>query len=368
MDYDEWTPIGRGDPLKNDPTFDYSPPMVSKVKYWINPLHRTPDPPIVLNKELSTESSQYTATIASIASKQSTEIKRYFQDPDLSYIQTTNGKFNNKLQRPQLFQYQNYYVSPTRHPPLPLPMLAPPPPIEPNSYSSIRTENSTILELSWDVRNHSTTETTTAPRLSSTVTTMFTIPATKIAFPTEKEPNWDLKIISDKSTLQNLLVKEKIGAFYSTNPTTTVAPLTPNPIASSSKLQSTSLSKPTTHLIIQGHSKVKKYGGAGKLDRWNSSTRDVDTNDILKYELPKDARVGKQLNLEDFLPINGPLRETLKDIATNQAEGSGIGAELTKMLFSSLVRPSTTLVYESPRYRHNPRTRIINDKKENVIL
>lgn len=36
MDYDEWTPLGRGDPLKNNPTFDYVPPVLDRVLYWLN--------------------------------------------------------------------------------------------------------------------------------------------------------------------------------------------------------------------------------------------------------------------------------------------------------------------------------------------
>lgn len=27
-------PVGRGDPLKNDPTYDYSPPVLERVRYW----------------------------------------------------------------------------------------------------------------------------------------------------------------------------------------------------------------------------------------------------------------------------------------------------------------------------------------------
>ncbi|XP_053691849.1 uncharacterized protein LOC128740336 [Sabethes cyaneus] len=34
MEYNEWHPVGRGDPLKNDPTFDYSPPVLERVRYW----------------------------------------------------------------------------------------------------------------------------------------------------------------------------------------------------------------------------------------------------------------------------------------------------------------------------------------------
>ncbi|XP_011502775.1 PREDICTED: uncharacterized protein LOC105366144 [Ceratosolen solmsi marchali] len=36
MDYDEWTPLGLGDPLKNDPTFDYLPPVLDHVQYWLD--------------------------------------------------------------------------------------------------------------------------------------------------------------------------------------------------------------------------------------------------------------------------------------------------------------------------------------------
>ncbi|XP_022128672.2 pollen-specific leucine-rich repeat extensin-like protein 2 isoform X1 [Pieris rapae] len=35
MDFDQWKPLtGRGDPLHNDPTYDYEPPMLERVHYW----------------------------------------------------------------------------------------------------------------------------------------------------------------------------------------------------------------------------------------------------------------------------------------------------------------------------------------------
>lgn len=46
MDYDQWKPLGRGDPLKHDPTFDYVPPVLDRVQYWVDPAMRKPDPPI----------------------------------------------------------------------------------------------------------------------------------------------------------------------------------------------------------------------------------------------------------------------------------------------------------------------------------
>ncbi|XP_041987279.1 uncharacterized protein LOC121739030 [Aricia agestis] len=35
MDFDRWKPLtGRGDPLRNDPTYDYEPPVLERVHYW----------------------------------------------------------------------------------------------------------------------------------------------------------------------------------------------------------------------------------------------------------------------------------------------------------------------------------------------
>lgn len=35
MDFEQWRPLtGRGDPLRNDPTYDYEPPVLERVHYW----------------------------------------------------------------------------------------------------------------------------------------------------------------------------------------------------------------------------------------------------------------------------------------------------------------------------------------------
>lgn len=46
MDFNQWKPLGRGDPLKNDPTYDYVPPVLDQVQYWVEPALRKPDSPI----------------------------------------------------------------------------------------------------------------------------------------------------------------------------------------------------------------------------------------------------------------------------------------------------------------------------------
>lgn len=399
MDYDEWTPLGRGDPLKNDPTFDYSPPMVGKVKYWMNPLLRTPDPPIIPNRggdEITETNQLYTATtpatsksipsssLPTSSKTSSGDIKRFYIDfkdhtaSDMSYVQLLNSKYNNKLVRPHTVAapHQNHYYVPTRQPPPPLPMLVPPPPVEPSSYSSSKIENSTALELSWDIPNkenhmtalttpvsvttnsgayfttstasapvepllHSTTplslpSPTTATKVTQTKPDAFRTPTTTTVFST-----------SDKSILKNLLSKEQFqGSHRVTSTSTTLLPLTPNPGNLFFSKQNLRPTKTPTYLIIQGHSKVKKYG-ASKLDRVDlpSSQDTNEINDVVKYELPREARGGRQLSVDDFLPFNG----LIKDLISSQAEGSGFGAELTKVIFPAYVRPSTTLQYDEPR-------------------
>lgn len=76
-----------------------------------------------------------------------------------------------------------------------------------------------------------------------------------------------------------------------------------------------------------------------------SSQDTNEINDVVKYELPREARGGRQLSVDDFLPFNG----LIKDLISSQAEGSGFGAELTKVIFPAYVRPSTTLQYDEPR-------------------
>lgn len=369
MDYDEWTPLGRGDPLKNDPTFDYSPPMVGKVKYWISASLRTPDPPIVPVKELTTETSQITATITSSSatsnskssqqqpSKHSTEsIKRFyidFKDPsDTSYVHLMNTKFNNKFVRPsqQNVQYQNHFYTPTRQPPPPpLPMLVPPPPIEPNSYSSKPDNNSTSLTHSWDVNK---TLPTTLPAIPVAPVAMSSVTSsvTSKTFVATAKPEQQTSTKTDLPFLKLLLDKETSESYHTITNPTTVKPLTPNPIASFSHKHNYP-GKTPSYLIIQGHSKVKKYG-TGKIER-SDEVLSQDTNDIVneptKYELPKEIRTGRHIGVEDFLPFDGILGESFKDFVSSQAEGSGFGAELTRVMFPSYVRPTPTLQYESPR-------------------
>lgn len=48
VEYNEWIPVGRGDPLKKDPTYDYSPPVLDRVRYWADGGTSKDNPDILL--------------------------------------------------------------------------------------------------------------------------------------------------------------------------------------------------------------------------------------------------------------------------------------------------------------------------------
>ena len=158
---------------------------------------------------------------------------------------------------------------------------------------------------------------------------------------------------TDKPFLKILLTKESSESTQVTTSPTTLKPLTPNPTPYVNKYSHPV--RPPPYLIIQGHSKVKKYG-IGNVDRADTPATQ-DTNDIIsepaKYELPKEIREGKHIGAEDFLPLNAAIDEdAVRDIVSNQVEGSGFGSEVNNRVFPAYVRPTTTYPYEPPR-RYN---------------
>lgn len=109
MDYEQWKPLGRGDPLKNDPTYDYVPPVLERVHYWIDPALRKPDP------EIMGENTQHQKTeilVLGVTSKKpsggspSIADRRDNYDPFLKFVE--GPKFN----RPHYTLPSSYYPSP----------------------------------------------------------------------------------------------------------------------------------------------------------------------------------------------------------------------------------------------------------------
>lgn len=157
MDYDEWTPLGRGDPLKNDPTFDYVPPVLDRVHYWIDPSKRTPDPPVP-NVYVSGSRTEPTLTIRSSSTVKYPALKpkeadsRFdttsLLDPFFKLMDKAQFGMNfnsnshyksspNRIQRPQYTNSKQQKLQPPQalqRPPYT--MLMPPPPPSPSSSST----------------------------------------------------------------------------------------------------------------------------------------------------------------------------------------------------------------------------------------
>jgi len=133
MDYEEWKPLGRGDPLNNDPTYDYVPPVLDRVRYWIDPSKRTPDPPqsktdvMVLGAHTEIP---ITATTLKATSRLGTIP---FLDPILRFMDASNNGFSlsspagffRPTPSPQHYTPQQHYSQPS---PTPTDLGPPPPP------------------------------------------------------------------------------------------------------------------------------------------------------------------------------------------------------------------------------------------------
>ncbi|KAL0267381.1 UNVERIFIED_CONTAM: hypothetical protein PYX00_009670 [Menopon gallinae] len=210
MEYDEWTPLGRGDPLKNDPTYDYVPPVLERVHYWMEPSKRTPDPPVLNSGVLILGSSRTEPTHAirvttpkyHPAKEADSRLDTMsLLDPFLKLMDVSKFGLNlnpstNNYYKPAVNQNRIHPVNYQRPPGPPHPfngqryqqpqalqrppytMLMPPPPPPPPTSSSVMTF-ATISTTTEVPRTQSyLTTTTTASQTTTTVVTT-TAPTTK---------------------------------------------------------------------------------------------------------------------------------------------------------------------------------------------
>ena len=114
MEYDEWTPLGRGDPLKNDPTYDYVPPVLERVHYWIEPSSRTPDPPIATAghtskaPEISRVSYKKPDYVHRETDNLSADSRKDIYDP--FFLKFVDGPIFSTQHRNQQHFYYNHYL------------------------------------------------------------------------------------------------------------------------------------------------------------------------------------------------------------------------------------------------------------------
>ncbi|XP_075225872.1 uncharacterized protein LOC142327008 [Lycorma delicatula] len=254
MQYDEWTPLGRGDPLKNDPTFDYVPPVLERVHYWVPPDARTPDPP---------RSSSTTTTVLPASRPQVSVIQDRIQDLGVTRIR--------QQYIPVYYQYR------PNHHHQPYTILVPPPPGKPHQYTPA--PSIAVAPTTTTISTNDFWE-TQLPTVA---------PATKSQY--NRQPS--LNVTPAPSVLHFLLHSElastlppstKIKPSTITTTVTTTASnpsLTTDPLFSHYKQPIEPLRGPM-YLIIQGHSKVKTYGPA-KLDKI-SGIPVQETNEVSENE------------------------------------------------------------------------------------
>ncbi|CAH0389429.1 unnamed protein product [Bemisia tabaci] len=165
MDYEEWTPIGRGDPLKNDPTYDYVPPVLDKVHYWINPASRTSESPLASESQIvalgAPATKKPTPTMKPL---KPSEIKRYHTESKphyQGYGPYISGSKHPNRGRPQYIPLATY--STYKYPRPPLTMLVPPPPSQPVTYPPTTEEE--LNQITTDFQDKSTDK----PQQSTTI-------------------------------------------------------------------------------------------------------------------------------------------------------------------------------------------------------
>lgn len=110
MNFDQWKPLtGRGDPLHNDPTYDYEPPVLEKVHYWVE--DSRPEREKYPERKSEVLVLGVSSRKPSVASRQAPPIKRHPKPPSFG------------------MKYEDFSYKFSDH--YPMTILVPPPPPPP---------------------------------------------------------------------------------------------------------------------------------------------------------------------------------------------------------------------------------------------
>lgn len=334
MDFEEWTPLGRGDPLKNDPTFDYLPPVLDKVHYWKSP-------PAATNRAHYYSSvSTATPTTPPSQAVYGGYNRRFFltdfskREPvqAVAYATIKRPPLNNNIlqphhhyphnhHHPQQQQQQNmqhhlqtlqavsaagyhYSMHPASPVPrTPLPMLTPPPyqqwPATVDSQRQPLTSSSSSPDLPGNAVAESKQPPLTMIRAptrlvpasshhSAVIKALLDDEVDRTAITTTGSTItgavWMTTMMTTTSTPPPPPPSPSLPTTTTTPPATSTAARTTPPVAVTEPLFSHYRQSPVTgrpmYLIIQGHSKVKTYGLASKLDDLTAAPAAQDHNHI----------------------------------------------------------------------------------------
>lgn len=305
MDFEQWTPLGRGDPLKNDPTFDYLPPVLDKVHYW------KPSPSAAaVNRAAHYASTAPTAHAVQYNrrffltdfSKKEPAAGAYVQythkRPSQPHVVAAGGATGYHYPRPKTPlpmltppPYQRPVPSTTVEPMDMTPFLldagdsaaeskqppavrAPPPPPPPPPPTRLQSSAAAVAAAASTetrpVLSHSVikvlldaeVDRTTVTRMTTTTTAaipMSWTTTTPMAWTTSTPMTWTTTTPATRTT--------------TTPATRTTAVVGPVFAAAPQRKQPAATDRPPMYLIIQGHSKVKTYGLASKPDDLQSASQ-----------------------------------------------------------------------------------------------
>lgn len=185
MDYDQWKPLGRGDPLKNDPTYDYVPPVLDRVHYWIDPSSRKPDASV-------SENHKTEILLLGVSSKKpstgsySADSRKDVYDSFIKFVDGPKLNSNQRMSRPQFntdyyhqfnrkqFSERNAYSKGSDQR-IPYTILVPPP----LSFNKPSTSQPLPLSTFSDVVFSSSPRPSDSSKTSSTVTSFTISPPSK---------------------------------------------------------------------------------------------------------------------------------------------------------------------------------------------
>ncbi|KAH8279573.1 hypothetical protein KR018_002089, partial [Drosophila ironensis] len=131
----EWRPLGHGDPLQKDPTYDYSPPALERVRYWAENNSTGQSNPEARKKELPPEVLRNKTKSEILVLGQASERVRVPHSHSPTHLQSHHPSHPHPHSHPHTYPskyapIRRSYYAPTHHQShMPHTHLMPPPPM-----------------------------------------------------------------------------------------------------------------------------------------------------------------------------------------------------------------------------------------------
>ncbi|CAB3223504.1 unnamed protein product [Arctia plantaginis] len=205
MDFDQWKPLtGRGDPLRNDPTYDYEPPVLDRVHYWADETR--------LEREHYPERKSEVLMLGVSSRKPSVTSRQ----PPLPSLPP-----RRHMHRPLLNKYEDFTYKLSDH--YPMTILVPPPPPPPghqpplfvlpeDKLTNANKPQSQLVASPSDPPQEIITDPTTAPEYLSS---FYALQESNLIYQSSTTQNW---ITNDTKSIANQAVSSDYAGWGPTTP------------------------------------------------------------------------------------------------------------------------------------------------------